>query len=100
MTDTKAITDALDVLTACTGNGGIPTDEQIDRINAAARSALAALLAERDKLRTGLSDALHGAIASMEFGTRLDWGDLNPFARVLGFKACSDFIAARSKVSA
>ena len=65
MTDTKAITDALDVLTACTGNGGIPTDEQIDRINAAARTALAALLAEReekraeiDKLRAGLSDAL------------------------------------------
>jgi cell division protein FtsB len=65
MTDTKAITDALDVLTACTGNGGIPTDEQIDRINAAARTALAALLAEREEKRAEI-DKLRAVILAAD----------------------------------
>jgi hypothetical protein len=61
MTDTKAVEKALNRLDNYE-SGNIPCDwkhlpAEYDRERAAARTALAALLAERDKLRTALKAA-------------------------------------------
>jgi hypothetical protein len=60
----------------------------------AARAELARLTAQAAKdaaTQAETATALRQAIATLDDGRRLDWGDLSPFARALGYASCADF---------